>query len=129
MTAFDDLMDGMMDLVTDTLGRSVKLFKPGTMATADFATGTRSYGSPTEYTINANEGPRRQVAVQQEAGGEIAVWVKTFEIRLADLSGQLPTRKWRMDASDGTWATACEIVNVELDANGKGAVLLVRDNI
>lgn len=129
MSSFDDAMDSMMVSVTQVMGRSVKLFKPGTTTGFNFTTGTRSTGTPTEYAITANEGPRRQTVVHQESGGEIMVWVKQFDIRSADISGQIPTHLWRLGESDATWDTACEIVNVEVDANGKGLVLLVKDNL
>ena len=128
MSTFDDEMDAMMTDVTQVMGRSVKIYKPGTTAAFDFSTGTRSVGTPTEYTVMANEGPRRQVSIQ-EGGGEVVVWAKQFDVRVADIGGLVPTLQWRLGETDGSFATACHIVSVEVDANGKGVVLFIKDNL
>lgn len=128
MSSFDDAMDSMMVSVTQVMGRSVKLYKPGTTAAFDYSTGTRSFGTPTEYTVSANEGPRRQISIQ-ETGGELVIWAKQFDVRVADIGGLIPTLQWRLGETDGTFETACPIVSVEVDANGKGVVLFVKDNL
>lgn len=128
MTAFDDLMDGMMEQVVETLGRSVKLFKPATQ-TPNFTTGVVAQGTPTEFTVMANEHPVRQETAFSNASGEVAVKVKTYDVRLADLSGNVPDRTWRIGDTDDTWGTACTITNVEFDSNNKGCTITARENI
>ena len=125
MSTFDDAMDSMMEQVTQVMGTTVKLWKPGTIANPNFTTGVRSVGDSTAYTIKANQAPVRQETVVQEAGGSMVITVTPYEIRLADLSGQTPSREWRLGASDSTWDTADEIIDVQFDANSKGVVLLV----
>lgn len=127
---FTQELDIMMEDVVGVLGDATQivLFKPTSTPSANASTMTRSPSYGTGIVIHANEHPIRKDPLAAVQSKTAAVKIRTYDIRLADVTGGPPDETWRLGVgADATAETSIPIVRAEADANMMGMVIEARE--